>query len=125
MQHEPGTLLGDSESSRHLVGADAVLGVGQKPHGGQPLLQAERGVLEDRADLHRELAARMLGVALPQPARVEVVDLPASTGRAGHGVDAAPSGSRHVRDAHVRVGEVADGVEEGLRGEVRGGQCGL
>src|SRR5579863_6332204 len=47
MQHEPCRLLSDANILRQFVTADSVLAVRQKPHGGKPLLQGDRGILKD------------------------------------------------------------------------------
>jgi hypothetical protein len=56
-KHEPRGFLGNAQTTRHFIGADAVLGIGQHPDSGKPLVQTERGVLENRSHLHRELLA--------------------------------------------------------------------
>lgn len=55
MEHKPCRLLGYVQRARDLVGRNAVLAVRQQPHGAQPLVQADSAILEDRADLDREL----------------------------------------------------------------------
>ena len=49
--HKPRGFLRDPEGTMNLVAADAVLGVHNQPGGHQPLVQADVGVLEDRAGL--------------------------------------------------------------------------
>src|SRR6266545_1686251 len=49
MGHEPRALLCDPERPAQFVGADPVLAVDDHPDGGEPLVQPERRVLEDRA----------------------------------------------------------------------------
>jgi hypothetical protein len=46
--------------------ADPVLAVGDQPHGDEPLVERDRGVLEDRPDLDAELL--LAGLALPEAA---------------------------------------------------------
>src|SRR5207248_11488029 len=55
VEHEPAGFLGDAECARQFVRADAVLAVGEHPERGQPLVQPDRAILEDRAELDREL----------------------------------------------------------------------
>ena len=67
MQHEPRGLLRHADCAVNFVGTNAVFAVGNHPHSGEPLVQADRDILEDRADLDGELAAsRCLRLALPQ-----------------------------------------------------------
>ena len=68
VQHEPCRLLRDAERAAEFVGADPVLAVGDEPDGGEPLVEAERRVLEDRPDLDGVLL--LAGLALPEPPRV-------------------------------------------------------
>lgn len=70
MENEPGGLLRDPESASEFVRADPVLAVCDKPDGDEPLVQADSGVLEDRADLDAELL--LAALALPESARAEV-----------------------------------------------------
>ena len=42
MEHEPRGLLRDAERPSEFVRADPVLGVGDQPHGGKPLVEPER-----------------------------------------------------------------------------------
>src|ERR1035437_4383477 len=63
LQNEPCSLLADSQITRNLIGTDAVLAVDQQPHCGEPFGQGDRAILEDRANLDRELLVAL--VALP------------------------------------------------------------
>jgi hypothetical protein len=47
VQHEPRGFLGDAQIAGQFVAADAVLAVDEHPHGGQPLREGNRGILED------------------------------------------------------------------------------
>jgi len=114
VHHEPRALLGDSEGAPHFVGTDPVLVVDDHPHGGQPLVQPERGILEDRADLDGELAALVILPALPAPLIGQKDDFAATTRRTRHTVWPAEIGEEV--QAHVRIGEVADGFDQGLGG---------
>src|SRR5260370_41280526 len=69
MEPEPAGLLGDADRPRQLVGADTVLAVGEHPERGQPLVEANRAILEDRAELDRELPPTV--AAFPDAAGVE------------------------------------------------------
>jgi hypothetical protein len=65
MKHEPRRLLRDAKSARQFIRANSILAIRQQPHGREPLLMRNRGILEYRPDLERELRTRMLAVALP------------------------------------------------------------
>src|SRR5208282_1375606 len=69
MQHKPCGLLSDTQRTMNLPTANAIFAVGDHPHYRQPLLQAERGILEDRPCLEAELCLRMACLALPETAR--------------------------------------------------------
>lgn len=112
--HEPRGLLGDSKRPRHFVGADAVLVVDQHPERGQPLVQSDRRILEDRPDLDRELLAWVLGPALPAAVVGEVGDLGTPAGRAGDAV--RPPQPRQELLAGIGVGKDADRFQQGLGG---------
>lgn len=51
--------LGDTEGTRHFVGADAVLGINDNPYRRQPLIKAKRAIFKNGVGLHGELALRM------------------------------------------------------------------
>ena len=46
-----------------FIAGDAVLAIAEQPHGGKPLLKADRRILKDGPDLERELLLWMLAVA--------------------------------------------------------------
>ena len=52
--------------------ANTILRIGDAPHGDEPLFQTERAFFKDRSDLGRELASRMLLMALPTALILEV-----------------------------------------------------
>jgi hypothetical protein len=54
VEHEPRRLLGHCKGTPEFVRRDAVLAVGDEPDSGKPLVEAERGILEDRPDLEGE-----------------------------------------------------------------------
>jgi len=70
VEQEPCRLLSDPKRPAHLVGGNAVLGVGDQPHRGEPLVEPDGRVLEDAPDLDRELP--LAALALPQSAGLEV-----------------------------------------------------
>ena len=70
--HEPRASLLHADRATQLVAADAVLRVADEPDSGEPVLQLDGRVLENRADLHRELGFGVSALALPEPTRRNV-----------------------------------------------------
>jgi hypothetical protein len=73
MQNKPRGLLSDSERSAYFVAAYPIAAVYEHPQRDQPLVQRDRRVLEDCAELDGELP--MAGLPLPAALRPEVVVL--------------------------------------------------
>jgi hypothetical protein len=96
LQHEPRGLLGHADRAADLVGADAVLRVHQHPRDREPLVEADRRILEDGPDLHGELALALAASAPPVSAPAE-----------------APGGSPREYGGHQE-----DGPRAGLGGRV-------
>ena len=69
LQHEPSGLLSNAKIAGDLVGTDSVFAVSKQPHCDQPLVEWNRGVLENRADFNRELLAAIQ--AGPHQARLK------------------------------------------------------
>ena len=111
VDHEPSRLLRDSEGPGHLVRRDAVLGVGDEPDGCHPLVEAERGILEDGPYLEGELL--LAGLALPQSPRGQVGVLGALATGADRPVGPAQLGDEFGADIQIR--EVPDRLQEGGR----------
>ncbi len=109
MQHEPRRLLSGAECPSEFVRRDAVLGVGDEPDSGEPLVESERRVLEDRAELDRELLFTAL--ALPESASRQVGVFNRATAGANGPVRPAQLGDEIGADVDVR--EVADCLNEG------------
>ena len=87
--HEPCGFLRHADSAVNLVGTDAVLAVHNLPHGEQPLVQAERGIFEDRSGLGSELPPIVFLAALPAVVlRLEDYAIASAT-RAGDAVRAS------------------------------------
>src|SRR5688572_4732189 len=107
-QHEPRGFLGDVEGPAHFVGADPILGVGNQPQGREPLVQPERGILEDRADLDGELLAAGLCAALPDPPGRQKAGIVGPAMGAFHAI--GPAESSQEPDGVVGVREVDNGV---------------
>lgn len=71
MKHKPRGFLSDAERAMDFIRANPVLGVGNHPHRGEPLVQTDRAVLKNRSDFDRKLFATML--AFPDAPRFQVV----------------------------------------------------
>lgn len=120
MEHEPSRLLCDAKSARQFVRRDAVLGVGDEPDSREPLVQPERRILEDRADLDRRLL--LARFALPETAGGEVREVGAFAMRTVPTVRPAKFGDEV--GAHVDVIEVPDGFDESGREALALGHAG-
>ncbi len=73
MKDEPRGLLSDAQSAGHFVRANPVPAVYEHPESGEPLVQSDRGILEDGAELDGELLVALL--ALPALLSLQVVVL--------------------------------------------------
>jgi len=113
MEHEPRGLLSHADAACDLVGTDAVLGVADQPHGGKPLVEADRRILEDGSDLDGELLTRVLRATSPDPASLDERHGLTAACRASHAI--GPAQIDHEGERPVRIGEVADRVYEGRR----------
>ena len=69
MQHEPCSLLSNSQIAGDFARTNPVTTVGNQPHSGKPLFKADGGFVQDCADLDRELFATCGSAALPNTAR--------------------------------------------------------
>ena len=89
MQHVPRALLVDTKRPGEFVAGNAVVSVRDEPDHGQPFVEPQRRVLEDRALLERVLLTALTVLALPELAgrQVGVLTTPAA-GEEG------PSGQR-------------------------------
>ena len=107
VHHEPCRLLGNSDGASNLVRADAVLAIGQKPNGSEPLVGGDRRILHDGADLRGELALWVYALALPLALILQEYNVYAPTGRAGD--DAIrPAKADHIGQNIIRVSEMQD-----------------
>jgi len=112
MQHEPCGFLCHTERAAKLARTDSVLGIQDHPEGGQPLIQPEGTVLEDRADLDGEL---LLAIAAPiQPASGHQNRIGRLAPRTAD-LAIGPSNRGHELQRAVIVGEVFDCLCESLR----------
>lgn len=121
VKHEPRRLLCDAKRSGQFVRRDAILGVGNQPNRGKPLVETQRRVLEDRPDLDGELLLTCL--ALPNAARPQIRvfrPLAPRTNRPGR-----PTETGDELGADVQVSEVTDSFEECGRERLRHhvGEC--
>ncbi len=103
VKHEPCRLLGNANSAVKFVTADPVFAVADHPHCRHPLVQPNRGILKDRADLDGELP--FATIAEPQSARLHKrVRVRAATG-AGNLVF-GPTEPLRILESSVWVTEV-------------------
>jgi hypothetical protein len=111
-KHEPRGLLGHTQSPSDFVGADAVLGIGEKPNSGKPLIQSKRRVLKDRPHLDRELLTA--DAALPDTPSLEEHRVFGVTVGAGDTLRPAKELKELERD--IGISEVGHRFAESLRG---------
>jgi hypothetical protein len=111
VKHKPRGFLADSQCSMDLPGRDAVLGIGDKPHCRQPLIQADRGVLKDGSDLDGKLPLWMMGTALPAELILQETDALAPTSRTFHHA-IQPALFGQIFEAIFWAGKVEDGFVE-------------
>ncbi|HXC95596.1 MAG TPA: hypothetical protein VNU92_07835 [Edaphobacter sp.] len=112
VEHEPSGFLGNSNSAVNLVGGNAVPTIGEHPQSAKPLIQTDRGILENRSDLDRELL--LAGLAEPDFAgRYKAVFVGLAT-RARH-LAIWPAKVLRILKAAVRIAEVDDGFLQCVR----------
>ena len=104
MQHEPRRLLSDSKVTSNFIRTDSVLAVRDDPDCHEPLVQAERGILEDAPNLDAELPMVMHTLALPFALISKKPRIGAPASRADYA--ARPSPSHKVIQATVCVAEI-------------------
>jgi hypothetical protein len=97
----------------NLVAAYTVLAVCNHPDGSEPLVQRDRGFLEDRADLDGELLFWMVFLALPEAASRDEAHVFRLAGWADRAIGEYPQ-HKEIKAA-VGVSEVGDGLLEGFR----------
>jgi hypothetical protein len=118
VEHRPCSFLSDANGPVDLVGANAVLGIGYHPYSGQPLAEADWAILKDGSGLDGELPPSVIALALPYPACRDEPNIPTATGWASH-LTIRPTETGHEIKANVRIREVSDGFNQGLRFGVR------
>ena len=114
MQQVPSGLLLDPERSGNLTTRYTVATVGDHPDADEPLIEPERGVLEDRADFDRELLSAALFAALEQATALDLADIRRTAFNAAD-ITTGPLETCQVVMAALRIGEVSDGFDECLR----------
>src|SRR2546429_564767 len=92
MQNEPSGFLSDSQIAPHLIRANSVLTVDQHPQSGEPFVQRDSGVLENRSHFDRELLVTLF--ALPTALRCQIVVLCVPTLGAYRAISPTESGNR-------------------------------
>jgi hypothetical protein len=107
LKHEPSSLLADSNSAMNFIARNAVLAVGKLPHGEQPLVEGDRRIFKDRADLDGKLGLRVAGLALPKPTGFQEANLVRSAGRADD-FAVLPSPSGQIANAVLWIREIND-----------------
>jgi hypothetical protein len=75
MEHEPRGFLSDAKRAMEFPRANSILVIDDHPDGGEPLVQSERGILEDSSSLQAEFRAVVFAVALPDARLVEIDDV--------------------------------------------------
>ncbi len=111
MEHEPCSLLSNAEGTSDFVAADAILGVGDDPDSGKPLLKAKRRILEDGSYLGGELPLGVGALALPLPLSRQKGHISASASGASNPV--GPATLSHIFQAVIGIGEVDNSFLEG------------
>lgn len=106
VKQKPSGFLGDAKRSRDLATADTVLSVQDHPGCSKPLIETDRTVFHDRANLDRELTFRMPIAALPAGLILEKADVGTPAGRANHAVLPLGATGDEVVKAVGRISEV-------------------
>lgn len=113
LEHVPRGLLSDADRAAQFVAGHAVLAVQQHPHGREPLGQRKGRILEDRAELDRELLPAVL--ALPDAAGLQEVMLVYHAATGANLLTIRPADVGDERQRNIFIREVADGFEQGFR----------
>src|SRR5579863_1378971 len=114
MENEPSRFLADSSRPVKLVGTRTVFAISQHPHGHEPLVERNRGILEDGANLDAELSFGMPRLALPNTTCGDVGGIGTATRRTDHRT-VRPAPRHKIGNAVVRVRKVDDCILKGLR----------
>ena len=113
MEHEPSRLLSYAKGTGHLSGANSILAVADNPESAHPLIESERGILEDRSNLETELF--FAAGAEPDLAGFDEGVLLRTAAKAGNSTVREAKIER-VLESAVSVREVDDCLLECVRG---------
>jgi hypothetical protein len=105
MEHKPCGLLSDAKSAAYFIARHSVAAVYEHPQGGEPLVQSDRRILKNGAELYRELLVALL--ALPALLAFEIIVLLVFARGAFDAFGPAKRG--YGVDADLLVREVPDG----------------
>lgn len=112
VKHEPCGFLSDSECPMEFVTADAVLGVGNAPHGDEPFIESEWRRFKNGADFVGKLFLARFGVAAEHSrSSSDFSDTFTSAFRTSN-LAVRPLDLTHVLVADREIGEVAYGFNE-------------
>ena len=114
VKHEPSGFLSQPEVACDFAGANTIPAIGNQPHSREPFLYRDRGFIQDRPNLHRELFAAIRGAALPNAARFKEHRL--LRGTVGALDPIGPTLRREVAQRIVRIAEVFDRFGQCLGG---------
>ena len=110
--HKPRGFLRDANSPMNFVTADTVLAVDDLPHGEQPFVETNRGILEDRACLGSKLPRVVRNAALPAVVLLHEDNLRAATARANDAI--RPAARYQILPAVRGIVEVENRFLKGL-----------
>jgi hypothetical protein len=114
VEHEPRGLLRHADVLGDFATTDAVLAIGNHPHGHEPLFERDRGFVQHRAHLDRELLPAFGSAALPDSATRQEHRFPGSAVRALDPV--RPSLPREILQRVVKIVEVNNRFSQCFRG---------
>src|ERR1700674_3115180 len=110
VKHEPRCFWGHPCIPHDLVTTDSVFAIGDHPSSGKPLVERDRGILENRFGFDGKLLPALR--ALPDTASLEEHRFLGSAVLAGDAL--GPSAIRHFTQSVIRIGVVFDSVHQGL-----------
>src|SRR5271165_1783970 len=111
MRHEPCGFLSYTKIAPKFIAADSILAIDDEPRGRQPLFQANRRILENRASLQRELCVVMLAIAFPNSLFCNPDNPLRLAPWAAHN-SIGPAQFHHEFAAMLNIGEVYNRVSE-------------
>jgi hypothetical protein len=115
VEHKPSGFLSDIKSAGNFARANTIFAIEDQPHCGQPLIQAERRLFKNGADLNRELPLRMPRAALPAELILEKADFLGAASRAHNAVFPLSPTSDEIVQAVLLIGEMQDCFLQALR----------